>query len=98
MASESRNGDSADFPAQPVKDSSFSSPDEIITFARAISLPTPQTLKELIAGQRHDVWSLRPGKVPDDGLRSHMFGCSECFQEHHNALVAIGRYKRSSGC
>ena len=31
---------------------------------------------------------VRSGKVPDDGLRSHMFGCSECFQEHHNALVA----------
>lgn len=89
MTSKWRNGDFADLPAQSAEDSQFSSPDELITFARAYfasDFPNSERVDCPVKGTMSGL--VRSGKVPDEGLRSHMFGCSECFQEHQNALVA----------
>jgi hypothetical protein len=74
---------------------SFESVDELNEFAQSYfandfpnpgrpDCPTAETLIPLI----------RSSKLPDGELRAHLFGCSQCFSEYQNALVA---YRKETG-
>jgi hypothetical protein len=89
MTSKSRD-ESFDGPThQSAPDSQFSSPNELITFAQgyfASDFPNPEGLDCPIKGTLSGF--VRSGKAPDNRLRSHLFGCSECFGQYRNALAA----------
>lgn len=89
MGSQTHNEGFAEPQNHSAQDSQFLSPDELITFARGyfaadfpnsekLGCPVEATLSSLALS----------GKVPDDRLRSHIFGCSFCFREYHDALAA----------
>lgn len=65
----------------------LASPDELISFAQSyfstdfqnserLNCPPPAALRA----------SLLSGQLPDENLRKHLFGCSECFHEYQTAL------------
>lgn len=88
MASKSSDRSLDEPQRQSAQDSKFSSSDELITFAQgyfASDFPNPERLDCPIKGMLPD--RVRSGKAPDSRLRSHMFGCSECFGEYQNALT-----------
>jgi hypothetical protein len=96
MTSKSRDGNFAGPTDQSAPDSQFSSPDELITFAQgyfASDFPNPERFDCAIKGTLSGL--VRSGKAPDDRLRSHLFGCSECFDEYQNALAAYGAEMKS---
>lgn len=90
MASKSHNGNFDEQPRQPSAGGApLSSPEEITALAQTyfatdfpnserLGCPTTATLRSLV----------RADELPDDLLRAHMFGCSECFQEYRAALEA----------
>lgn len=89
MTSKSRNGSFDGSPHQSAQDSQFSSCDELITFAQAYfasDFPNPEGLGCPIKSTLTSL--VRSGKAPDNRLRSHIFGCSECFGQYQNALAA----------
>lgn len=63
-------------------------PDELIEFAReyfAADFPNPDRGS---CPDRATLDSLaRSGSLPDDELRAHLFGCSNCFSEYRTALA-----------
>ncbi len=64
------------------------SPDELIQFARdhfANEFPNP-TGRDCPNGATLNSLA-RSGRLPDDQLRAHLFGCSNCFQEYRQALA-----------
>jgi hypothetical protein len=65
----------------------FASADELVGFAQSyfsndfqnpeqLDCPSPATLRAYA----------RSGKLPDESLRKHLFGCSECFREYRATL------------
>jgi hypothetical protein len=88
MASKSSDRSFDEPQHQSAQDSKFSSSDELITFAQGYfvsEFPNPERLDCPIKGTLPGL--VRSGKAPDSRLRSHMFGCSECFGEYQNALT-----------
>jgi len=63
-------------------------PDKLIEFAReyfAADFPNPDRRG---CPDRATLDSLaRSGRLPDDDLRAHLFGCSDCFNEYRTALA-----------
>jgi hypothetical protein len=69
--------------------SPFTSPEELISFARghyAEDFPNPERLG---CPPPADLESrVRSGHLPDERLRTHLFGCSECFRAYRSVLAA----------
>lgn len=75
--------------SQWAPDWQFTSPDELITFAQgyfASDFSNPEGVDCPIKGTLSGF--VRSGKAPDNRVKSHLFGCSECFSEYRNALAA----------
>lgn len=89
MGTHTHNGDFADPQHQSSQDSQFLSPEELITFAQGYfvsDFPNSERLDCPVKGKLSSL--VLSSTVPDDHLRSHIFGCSECFREYHEALAA----------
>jgi len=89
MEDKSNNGSASERSSGPTSDSKPLSPDELIISAQEyfssdfpnserLDCPTQGTLSALVSA----------GKLPDDQLRSHIFGCSGCFREYRTSVLA----------
>jgi hypothetical protein len=89
MEAEPENRPSAGAAADTAAASAFLSPDDLVRFASsyfASDFPNPGRLdcppSDTLSA------SVLSGKLPDEKLRAHLFGCSECFKEYQRALAA----------
>jgi len=85
MKDKSKTGSASE---RSARDSQLSAPDELTSFAQEyfssdfpnaerVGCPTADTLDGLV----------RAGKAPDELLRAHLFGCSDCFRDYQSALA-----------
>lgn len=92
MEDKSNIGSASERSSGPTGDSKPLSPDELIISAQEyfssdfpnserLDCPTQGTLSALVSA----------GRLPDDQLRAHLFGCSECFREYHTSVLARDR-------
>lgn len=73
---------------------SFADAEELIAHARqryATGFPNPQRVGCPVSGALQNV--VRAERLPDDDLQTHLFRCSECFNEYHAAIVAHRRQR-----
>jgi hypothetical protein len=89
MKDKSENQPSSEAAANLAAASAFASPDDLVEFASsyfASDFPNPGRLdcppSDTLSALVHS------GQLPDQKLRAHLFGCSECFKEYRSALAA----------
>jgi hypothetical protein len=93
MESDSNNGNRSQRSSKQITDTESPSPEEIVVSAQeyfSSEFPNPQRLDCPIEGTLSAL--VRARELPDDNLRAHLMGCSECLGEYRTAVRTRDRY------
>lgn len=93
MEADSNNGNRSERSSRQTTEANSPSPDEIVVSAQeyfSSDFPNPQRLDCPSEGTL--IALVRAGEIPDENLRAHLLGCSECLGEYRTAVHARDRY------